>query len=105
MEEKGSELNQKYKFDGGKLRYDLYPIEAYEGCTRVLTFGAEKYSAESWKKVTPKSRYYAALMRHVIAQLKHENEGGEGLALDEESGLPHLDHAMCNLVFYRELTK
>ncbi len=98
-------VDQRFKFDGGKLRYDLYPIEAYEGCTKVLTFGASKYSDNSWQKVTPKRRYYAALIRHLNEQIKWEDAGNEGLAIDEESGLPHLDHAQCNLVFYRELTK
>lgn len=93
------------KLDEGKLRYDLYPIEAYKGCTEVITFGANKYTDNGWKTVRPKSRYYSALLRHLIAQIEWEENGNKGLALDEESGLPHLDHAQCNLVFYRELTK
>lgn len=92
------------KHDTGKLRYDLYPVEAYKGCTKVITFGAEKYTPNGWKDVKPKSRYYAALMRHLLAQIEYEENGGKGLALDEESGLPHLDHAQCCLIFYREIT-
>ena len=93
------------KHDIGKIKYDLVPIDAYEGLAKVLTFGALKYAPGDWKNVTPKSRYHAAAMRHIIAHLKWEEEGNEGLALDEESGLPHLDHALTNLVFYRELSK
>jgi hypothetical protein len=94
------------KFDKGKTRFDLYPLDAYEGCTKVLTFGAEKYTPNGWKTVPDgKNRYYAALIRHLNAQMKHVEEGGEGLALDEESGLPHLDHAQCCLVFLREVSK
>ena len=92
------------KYDGGKLRYDLYPVDAYEGCTAVLTFGANKYAPNNWQKVEPKERYLAALKRHLVAQEKFEKNGGKGLAVDSESGLPHLDHAQCCLVFLRELT-
>lgn len=98
-------MEEGRKLDNDKLRYDLYPVDAYRGCTAVLTFGAKKYAPNNWKLVTPKARYYAALMRHLVAQIEHEENGGKGLALDEETGLPHLDHAQCCLVFYRELTK
>ena len=94
------------KYDNGKTRFDLYPLEAYEGCTKVLTFGANKYTPNGWKTVPDaKNRYYAALIRHLNAQKLYTDNGGEGLALDEESGLPHLDHAQCCLVFLREVIK
>lgn len=93
------------KYDAGKLRYDLYPIDAYEGETKVLTFGAQKYTPNGWRTVEPKSRYYAAAIRHLNEQIKWEEAGNKGLAIDEESGLPHLDHAKCNITFYRELSK
>ncbi len=94
------------KFDNGKTRYDLYPLDAYEGCTKVLTFGAQKYTPNGWKSVPDaKNRYYAALVRHLNAQKIYTDNGGIGLALDEESGLPHLDHAQCCLVFLREISK
>lgn len=94
------------KFDQDKLRYDLYPLEAYEGCTKVLTFGAKKYAPNGWKTVPDaKNRYYAALIRHLNAQKQFTDNGGKGLALDDESGLPHLDHAQCCLIFLREISK
>ena len=94
------------KFDGGKLRFDLYPVDAYKGCTQVLTFGAAKYTPNGWKTVPDaKNRYYAALIRHLNAQKEYIDNGGKGLALDEESGLPHLDHAQCCLIFLREVSK
>jgi len=94
------------KYDQGKTRFDLYPLGAYEGCAKVLTFGSEKYTPNGWRTVSdPLNRYYAAMIRHQNAQKKFTDEGGIGLALDEESGLPHLDHAQCCLVFLRELTK
>jgi hypothetical protein len=93
------------KYDNGKLRFELYPIEAYEGCTEVLTFGANKYTPDGWKTVpNAKDRYYAALVRHLNAQKKFSDAGGKGLAVDNESGLPHLDHAQCCLIFLRQLS-
>lgn len=93
------------KYDGEKLRYDLYPIPAYEGCTKVLTFGAKKYKPNNWRLVEDGvNRYYAALIRHLNAQKIYADAGGKGLALDEETGLPHLDHAQCCLIFLREMS-
>ena len=93
------------KFDGEKARYDLYPSDAYECCTKVLTFGAKKYADNEWKTVpNGVNRYYAAMIRHMLAQKEHIDRGGKGLLLDEESGLPHLDHAQCCLIFMRHIT-
>ena len=90
--------NTGWKFDQGKLMYELMPKEALEGVVRVLTYGANKYAPHNWKKVTPVYRYYGALLRHLEA-------ARTGEWTDAESGLPHLDHAMCCLVFMRELLK
>lgn len=98
-------MEEGTKLDEDKLRYDLYPVNAYKGATKVLTFGAKKYAPNNWKLVKPKSRYYAALIRHLTAQIEYEENGGTGLAVDDETKLPHLDHAQCCLIFYRELTK
>lgn len=104
LEKIKSEIGLKY--DTGKIRYDLYPIDAYEGCTKVLTFGAAKYAPNNWRLVDDaQNRYYSALIRHLNAQKNHVDNGGKGLALDDETGLPHLDHAQCCLVFLRELSK
>lgn len=93
------------KFDKEKLRYDLYPLPAYEGCTKVLTFGAKKYAPNNWRLVEDgPNRYYAALIRHLNAQKIYADSGSKGLALDDETGLPHLDHAQCCLIFLREMS-
>ena len=85
------------KHDGDKLMWDLLPLKPIEGVVEVLTHGASKYGAESWRTVADgKNRYYAAAMRHIIAYRKGE-------LVDKDSGLPHLAHAICNLVFLSEL--
>ena len=86
------------KYDTGKLRWDLLPLSLIEQTVNVLTFGAQKYGAWNCKDVpNAEDRYFAALMRHIVAWKKGEK-------LDVESGLPHLAHAVCNLIFLSEIT-
>lgn len=81
------------KFDKEKQRWDLLPWHEVSQEVDVLTRGAKKYSPENWKSVPDgKERYFAALMRHLIAW-----KSGE--AKDSESGLSHLAHAACNIHF------
>ena len=86
-------MSEGKKFDTGKLRYDLIPLEALEGLADILTFGAQKYSENNWKDVErAEDRYYAALLRHLFASRKGEKS-------DPESGKSHLHHAITNLAF------
>lgn len=79
------------KFDGGKTNWSLIPLGCTEGVAKILTFGAKKYAANSWQNVE-EERYYSAMMRHYSAMM-----GGE--EFDEESGLPHAYHFLCNAYF------
>ena len=84
------------KFDGNKLEYGLLPPFALEETVKVLTFGAQKYERDNWKKVPDsKRRYFDALQRHVWAWKQGEQ-------IDPESGMHHLAHAMCCLMFLYE---
>lgn len=84
------------KFDNGKLQYGLLPPLALEETVKVLTFGAIKYEPDNWQRVPDsKRRYFDALQRHVWAWKQGEQ-------IDQESGLPHLAHAMCCLMFLYE---
>ena len=84
------------KFDGNKLEYGLIPPLAMKEMVRVLTFGAQKYERDNWKRVPDsKRRYFDALERHVWAWKMGEQ-------LDPESGIHHLAHAMCCLMFLYE---
>lgn len=81
------------KNDEGKTRWGLLPWGAAEQVVRVLMFGADKYSVDNWQHVDRgKERYFDAAMRHLLAW-----KGGE--KKDLESGLPHLAHAACCLLF------
>jgi hypothetical protein len=86
------------KNDGEKVRTDLFSIDAYLGTCAVLTFGAKKYAAWNWSKGIQFMRVYGALLRHLMAWAK-------GRELDEETGLPHLDHAACCLMFLQHYSK
>ncbi len=64
----------------------------------VLKYGAKKYKPNNWRNVDNIDRYWDALMRHCQAiELGEVN--------DPESGLPHTDHALCNIAFLIELSK
>ena len=70
--------------------HDFYHME--EALAKVLTFGASKYKPNNWKACSDTGRYLAAAHRHLNAVIKGEQ-------LDPETGLHHLDHVMCNLMF------
>lgn len=81
------------KLDGGKAAYHLIPPRVLGDLASVLTYGAGKYAPGNWRKVpAARDRYYSAMMRHVEAWRMGQRK-------DEESGLPHLAHALCCLVF------
>ena len=81
------------KHDQEKPRWDLLPMEALAPIVDVLTFGARKYAPDGWRTVPEwRRRYYAALLRHLVAWWRGEK-------VDPESGLSHLAHAGCCLLF------
>jgi hypothetical protein len=83
---------EEHKLDQGKILADLpfeYFPNAYNEVAKVCTFGAEKYGRGTWRNVYFE-RYQAALFRHFNAFYRGE-------LTDEESGLPHLSHALWNL--------
>ncbi len=88
---KGSGL----KFDTGKEPMSLLSRRWLIGVTQVLGFGAKKYAAHNWRNGHERSRLISAAIRHILAY----NEGED---VDSESGLNHLDHASCCLMFARE---
>lgn len=79
------------KFDTGKLRYDLVPVGPIEDLVRVFTAGASKYGDRNWEQGLSDDRLYAALMRHIM-------EWRKGNRIDPEYGLPHMAHAMWNVM-------
>ena len=86
------------KFDQDKLPLHLLSTEAMNQTAAVLQFGAQKYSEHNWRNGFTWSRPLAAAMRHITAF----NDGEDR---DPESGLSHLAHAACCIMFLLEFEK
>ncbi len=81
------------KADAGKIRFSLLPLQPVIEIIKVLEYGAKKYAPDNWQKVPhSRTRYFDACQRHILAWW-------DGEKTDPESGLPHLAHAACCLLF------
>lgn len=81
------------KHDQEKRRFSLFPTNALYAVVDTLEYGARKYSEGNWRNVeNARQRYYDAAMRHI-------NDWWMGQRNDSESGLHHLAHAICCVVF------
>ena len=83
---------RKSSESAAKPRLDLVPWPAVEQIAEVLTYGAAKYDDNNWARGARWGRYFAAMCRHLFAWWGGEN-------LDPETGLSHLAHAGCSLLF------
>jgi hypothetical protein len=85
------------KFDQEKARMGLLPPRALRLVSEVLTFGAKKYLPNNWKYVeNGPERYLDAALRHITSYMTGEKN-------DPETGLPHMAHALCCLMFIADL--
>lgn len=89
-EPKGTDEGRKD--DGGKTPYDLLAPEMLEDVAKVLAFGAGKYAPRNWEKGMRWGRVFGAAMRHLWAWWRGEKA-------DPETGLSHLAHAACCVMF------
>lgn len=81
-----------------ELSMMLEAAKAVEGLSRVLMYGRDKYSRGNWLGGLGHMSIVDCLMRHLTAYVSGEN-------LDEESGLPHVDHVLANALFLSQMTK
>lgn len=86
------DLTQGLKFDQGKPGFDLLPDDALAEIQRVLEFGAKKYAMRNWEKGMAWRRLWNASLRHLWAWIRRE-------PADPETGLSHLAHAGCCILF------
>lgn len=85
--------DQEAKYDGGKPRPSLVPPALIRGVDAIREFGTARYgNPDNWRNVEA-SRYWDALLRHVLAAWDNWE------AVDPESGMPHLWHIACNAGF------
>lgn len=96
LKAKVEEISKKYavKYDEGKRDWSLLPIESVEEIIKVLEFGQKKYAAWNWANGEgfKYTRVFNSLVRHIFAWVRGEDN-------DPESGLSHLAHAGCNILF------
>lgn len=78
------------RYNTGKADLSLIPLSTLEDEARVWMYGAKKYKAFNWMKGMQWSVPLACALRHLAAFQNGED-------IDEESGQPHIAHAMCNL--------
>jgi hypothetical protein len=87
------------RYNAGKTRYDLIPLSTLKSAADVFEYGTEKYAPWNWAKGMEWTVPYACLLRHLDAWFRGEDN-------DPESGLPHIGHALCNLIMlahYRDV--
>ena len=91
-------MTEAMKYDGEKVRLDLLPADPIIDIGKVLTYGAKKYSERNWERGLAWSRCYGAALRHLLAWHKGETA-------DPETGLNHLAHAACEILFLLEFSR
>lgn len=84
--------NKSLKYDDEKPPLGLLDSYALEAIAKVSGFGAKKYGKDNWRGGLEWSRVISAALRHLLAF----NSGED---LDKESGLSHLAHAGCCIMF------
>lgn len=85
------------KHDKDKPRTDLLPSSALVEVAKVLAHGSDKYGPWNWAKGLAWSRVYGAALRHLFAWVEGEDK-------DPETGLSHLAHVGCCVLFLLQYT-
>ena len=91
--------DQTAKADAGKLELSLVPVQIIRDIAEVRMYGNRKYhDPNNWKTVEIE-RYINALCRHFLAFLDDPD------SMDDESGIPHYKHMVCNMAFICDMMK
>lgn len=82
------------KFDQDKIDWMILPYDALEEIVKVMEFGAKKYARGNFAsgEGLEYTRVLNSLMRHILAFSRGED-------LDPETGISHMAHAGCNILF------
>lgn len=94
-----TDIQTGIKYDGGKAPLanylSLWSMTAIIETGKVLEFGGKKYGYFNWKKGLAWLRVLSAVFRHLTAWMMGQDK-------DPETGLSHLAHAMCGIMFLLE---
>lgn len=98
---------------GLKSPLQWIPLWALQGVARVFDYGARKYAPGNWQRAGHEENpeqafedYASAALRHYAAMQEACPVGTvDWSAVDDESGLPHLDHLICSLVMLRGISQ
>lgn len=84
------------RFNEGKpqLVFILDFPNAIAGLAKIKEFGAQKYELHNWKRGRGFRDTVSSLLRHLVASSSE--------ALDQDSGLPHIDHVVWNALALAE---
>jgi len=88
---KGSRKNS------GKTPLELISPVLLEGVGEVLAAGAIKYEEHNWRRGMKWSIVLGSMLRHISKWMSPFHSD-----FDEETGLNHLHHAACNIMFLME---
>ena len=100
-------LDYTIKHDKDKPKLSQVPKEALEAIAEVMAYGTDKYGYGTWNRVEVQ-RYIDALARHLYAMQDIDENGREYINLakkDDESGIEHLYHLLCNAAYAAALYK
>lgn len=86
----------RYNNDKAKLSMIFEARNALDGLSAVLEHGARKYHRANWREGLNHTEIIDSMARHMTAYMAGEDN-------DPESGLPHVDHMLCNTLFLSEL--
>lgn len=95
------------KYDQNKPKLSQVPKEALDAVAEVMAYDTSKYGASTWNRVEIQ-RYIDALARHLYSMQDIDENGREYINLakkNEDSGIEHLYHLLCNAVYAAALYK
>lgn len=100
--------DEKIKTAALKVPLDMIPLQALKGAARVIQHGGVKYKPGNFLKAMIAdgaiSRYAGAWLRHMADM---QDLDGQWLLnfthLDEESGLPEIDHLLTGIIMARAI--
>lgn len=92
IQRKPKEVSRGARYNEGKLRSSLFPVEVYEELLKILEAGAKKYGDYNWQKGLPYMETVDSLERHL-------REFKKGIDIDPEDQMLHIAKVAINAIF------